>query len=172
MKQISPKQITANPIHLIASHWMLVTAGNMSDFNTMTASWGMVGEMWGMDVAETVVRPQRYTHEYIERTGKFTLSFFPENMRKILTVMGTHSGREMDKMHYPGLTAVELPSGEVTFKEASLVIECEVVYKDCFKAEAFVDKQLIGRWYPESDFHTRYIGRITNVWTADDDVQQ
>ena len=61
MKQISPKQITANPINLIASHWMLVTAGNMSDFNTMTASWGMVGEMWGMDVAETVVRPQRYT---------------------------------------------------------------------------------------------------------------
>lgn len=172
MKQISPKQISANAIDLIAKHWMLVTSGSIEDFNTMTASWGMVGEMWGMDVAETVVRPQRFTHEYIERTGKFTLSFFPESMRHILTVMGTHSGRELDKMHYPGLTAMELPSGEVGFREACLTIECEVVYKDQFRPEAFADKELIARWYPESDFHTRYIGRITNVLMPDDGAQQ
>ena len=172
MKQISPKQISANAIDLIAKHWMLVTSGTIEDFNPMTASWGMVGEMWGMDVAETVVRPQRFTHEYIERTGKFTLSFFPESMRHILTVMGTHSGRELDKMHYPGLTAMELPSGEVGFREACLTIECEVVYKDLFRPEAFADKELIARWYPASDFHTRYIGRITNVLMPDDGAQQ
>lgn len=168
MKQISPKQIKDNPIELIAKHWMLITAGDKHDFNTMTASWGMVGEMWGIDVAETVVRPQRYTHEYIERCNKFTLSFFPEDMRRILTVMGTQSGREIDKMHYPGLTAKELPSGLITFEEASLVIECEVIYKDNFSPGEFVDKALISRWYPEADFHTRYISRITDVWSAED----
>lgn len=168
MKQISPKQIKENPVELIAKHWMLVTAGNKHDFNTMTASWGMVGEMWGMDVAEAVIRPQRFTHEYIERTNRFTLSFFPEEMRRILTVMGTESGREIDKMHYPGLTAKELPSGQMTFEEATLVIECEVVYKGKFTAGEFVDKELVGRWYPQADFHTRYIGRIVNVWSAED----
>ncbi len=92
----------------------------------------MAGEMWGMDVAECVIRPQRFTHEYIERANKYTLSFFPENMRKILGVMGTKSGKEIDKMHYPGLNAEELPSGQISFKEAKLIIECEVIYSDAF----------------------------------------
>lgn len=168
MKQISPKHIKQNPIDLIASHWMLVTAGNKHDFNTMTASWGMIGEMWGMDVAETVVRPQRFTHQYIERTNRFTLSFYPESMRRVLSVMGTQSGRDIDKMHYPGLTAFELPSGQITFEEAELTIECEVVYKGRFSPEEFVDKSLMPRWYPGSDFHTRYIGKIVNVWTKEE----
>lgn len=168
MKEISPKQLKSNPIQLIAKDWMLVTSGTIDNFNTMTASWGMIGEMWGMDVAETVIRPQRYTHEFIDRTGKFTLSFFHEDMRRILTVMGTESGRDTDKMHYPGLDALLLPSGQVAFKQAKIVIECEVVYKDIYAPEHFIDKELISRWYPQADFHTRYIGRINHVWVQDD----
>ncbi len=167
MKEISPKEIQENAVKLIAKDWMLVTAGDRNDFNTMTASWGMIGEMWGMDVAETVVRPQRYTHEYIERAHRFTLSFYPENMRRTLTVIGTKSGRELDKMHYPGLDAIELPSGQITFRQAKLTIECEVVYKDRYTPESFIDKSLIPQWYPDADFHTRYIGRITHVWLPD-----
>lgn len=166
MKEIKPNELVTNIVRLIGEDWMLVTAGNIDSFNTMTASWGMLGYMWNLPVAETVVRPGRYTHEFIERTKRYTLSFFRPEMRETLGVMGTKSGRDIDKMHYPGLTAMELPDGQVTFKEAWLVLECEVVYSDDFNADAFLDKAIIGKWY-DHDFHTRYIGRITHVWEAE-----
>lgn len=166
MKEIKPTEIKENIIELISKTWMLVTSGDKNDFNTMTASWGMAGEMWGMNVAECVIRPQRFTHEYIERTNKYTLSFFPENMRKILGVMGTKSGKEIDKMHYPGLNAEELPSGQISFKEAKLIIECEVIYSDAFTPENFKDKTILEKWY-DNDLHTRYIGKITHVWVRE-----
>ena len=167
MKEIKPTEIKENAIRLIADDWMLVTAGRIDSFNMMTASWGMIGEMWGMPVAETVVRPQRYTHEFIEREGRFTLSFFGNEIKSILGVMGSKSGRDIDKMHYLGLTAIELPDKQVGFAEARLTLECEVVYADDFKPEAFKDSSLIDKWY-DNDLHTRYIGRIVKVWTTDD----
>lgn len=166
MKEIRPTQIDENAIKLIARDWMLVTGGDIHDFNTMTASWGMLGEMWGYDVAETVVRPQRYTNEYIARTGRFTLSFFKEDMRPILSVMGTKSGRDIDKMHYPGLEAIELPSGQVAFKEAKLIIDCDVIYCDRFSKEAFKEQKIVDKWYAD-DFHYRYIGKINHVYIPD-----
>ena len=39
-KEISVYDIHDNPFKLIADDWMLVTAGNLQKFNTMTASWG------------------------------------------------------------------------------------------------------------------------------------
>lgn len=163
MIEIKPSEIAENPIKLIAKDWMLVTAGDASNFNTMTASWGTIGEMWGFDVVETVIRPQRYTKEYIDKAGRFTLSFFPEEMRPLLAAMGKNSGRDIDKMHYPGLEVVELPSGALTFKGAKLVVETETVYVDRFAKDAFVDPAIEEKWY-DGDWHYRYIGRILHVW--------
>ena len=39
MEKIDPAWITENFISLIGREWMLVTAGDASRFNTMTASW-------------------------------------------------------------------------------------------------------------------------------------
>lgn len=166
MREIKPTEISANPVQLIARDWMLVTAGTVDDFNMMTASWGMIGEMWGLDVVETVIRPQRYTDEFVRNSGAFTLSFFPDSMRRLLSVMGTKSGREIDKMHFPGLEVMTTPSGGLTFKGAKLVIEAETVYEDTFRPDGFKDKSLIDKWY-DGDFHHRYIGRITHVWVND-----
>lgn len=164
MKEISPLQISENAIELFGKDWALVTAGTYDDFNTMTVSWGMVGSLWGEPMATVFVRPQRYTHQFFEREGKYTLAFFHPDMRRILGVMGTKSGRDIDKMHYPGLTAYELPSGQIGFREAKLIIECEVVYSDVFNEADFKDKALLNKIYPARDLHTRYIGRITHVW--------
>lgn len=166
MKAINPTDIPGNAIKMIGDDWMLVTAGDKHHFNTMTASWGMIGEMWGLPVAETVVRPQRYTHDFIEKTGHFTLSFYKPEMKKILGIMGSKSGREIDKMNYPGLDAIELQSGQMTFKQAWLTLECEVIYADKFDPNAFKDKSIIEKWY-DNDFHTRYIGKILNAWIED-----
>ncbi|MGN1132954.1 MAG: flavin reductase family protein, partial [Oscillospiraceae bacterium] len=53
--------LSLNPFQMIGKDWMLVTAGNEKSWNTMTASWGFAGVMWGKNVAEAVIRPQRYT---------------------------------------------------------------------------------------------------------------
>ena len=56
-----------NAFDLIGKEWMLVTAGNKEKFNTMTASWGGIGWLWNRPVAFVFIRPERYTHDFIER---------------------------------------------------------------------------------------------------------
>ena len=67
-KQIDPAEITDNFIRAIGREWMLVTAGNRESCNTMTASWGLIGFIWGRPVAQFVIRPQRYTREFVDRS--------------------------------------------------------------------------------------------------------
>ena len=169
MKEIKASQITDNPFKLISKDWMLVTAGTEDDFNMMTASWGFVGEIWGRDTVEIVVRRERYTHGFIERTGRFTLTFFDHEMTKALEVMGSHSGRTFDKMHYAGLQHEVLPTGQITFCGARLVLECEVVYADDFDPSCFKDPDIYRQWYGEGKggIHTRFYGRVLRVWVPD-----
>ena len=65
-----------NPFRLVGREWMLITAGTLDAFNTMTASWGALGHLWERDVAICYVRPQRYTCGFMERSSVYTLSFF------------------------------------------------------------------------------------------------
>ena len=76
--------------------WALLTAGNKGSFNTMTVSWGGMGTIWGKPVATVYVRTSRYTHEFMDREDYFTVSLFPEDYKKILGVLGSTSGRDMD----------------------------------------------------------------------------
>ena len=75
-EEISVKDIKENFIKLIADDYMLITAGNTDSCNTMTASWGGVGEMWGYDVSIIAVRPTRYTFGFLEESDFYTLCFF------------------------------------------------------------------------------------------------
>ena len=61
---VAPEDFDQSVFRLIGKEWMLVTAKNQEGkVNTMTASWGGFGVMWGKNVAVTVLRPQRYTKE-------------------------------------------------------------------------------------------------------------
>ena len=104
MKKIDPKEIRDNAMQLIGHDWMLVTAGTPEHFNMMTASWGGLGFMWKKPVAFVVIRPQRHTFGFIEAGEEFTLSFFSHEYHKALTVCGTTSGRDTDKVAASGLT--------------------------------------------------------------------
>ena len=76
-----------NAFDLIGKEWMLVTAGTEDKFNTMTASWGGVGILWNKPVAFLFIRPERYTHDFIEENDRLTLSFYGEEYRKALLNM-------------------------------------------------------------------------------------
>lgn len=81
-------------IKAIGKEWMLVTAGTPDKFNTMTASWGGVGYLWNKAVAFVFIRPERYTHEFVENNERLTLAFLGNENREILNFCGTKSGRD------------------------------------------------------------------------------
>ena len=82
-KKITPEDITDNMFKAISKDWMLITAGNADGLNTMTASWGSVGQLWGKNVATCYIRPTRYTLGFMEENNYYTLSFYSEECLKV-----------------------------------------------------------------------------------------
>ncbi len=161
-KEINIKEIKENAVDLIASQWGLVTAGDENGLNTMTVSWGALGELWGQDMVTIYIRPQRYTLKYLEAQDFFTLSFYPEDMKKIHSVCGSKSGRDTDKIKECNLTPVFDESAPY-FKEAKLVLVCRKVAKGEFAPEQIIDKSIIASQYPSNDFHYIYYGAVEKV---------
>ena len=159
-KEISAKEINGNLIKAISEEWMLISAGNSKKYNMMTASWGFAGEMWGNDSVVAMVRPQRYTLEFLEQSDYFTLSFYGDN-KDIHKVCGSKSGRDVDKTALTGLTPV-FADNTVYFEEARLVIVCKKQYVEPLKENCFTDKEPL-KWYPEKDYHYMVIGKIEKV---------
>ena len=160
---ISPETITDNVFKLLDKDWMLITAGTLDHYNTMTASWGHMGIMWNLPVSICWIRPQRYTFEFAEKYSHYTLSFFSEEYREALQFCGSKSGRDYDKSAETGLTPVATEGGNVFFQEARLVMECRKLYSDDLKSEKFIVPELASKHYPAKDFHRFYMGEVVQV---------
>lgn len=140
---------------------MLLTAGSFSEnnFNTMTIAWGGLGTMWQKPLVMVVVRPTRYTYEFMEKHGTFTVAAFPADLKEKLQYLGSHSGRDSDKISEAGLTpqaslAAEAPS----FAEADLVLECRKSYFDDYNPDNFL-ADYIAKQY-NNDYHRMYFGEV------------
>ena len=159
-KEINPKEIDGNIIKAIADEWMLISAGDESGYNMMTASWGFAGEMWGNDSVIAMIRPQRYTMEFVDKKDYFTLSFYGDN-KDIHKVCGSKSGRDVNKTELTGLTPV-FSDDTVYFDEARLVIVCKKQYVQRLEENCFIDKEPL-KWYENKDYHYMIIGKIEKV---------
>lgn len=166
MRKIELKDLNDNFFEAISKEWMLVTAGSKDKFNTMTASWGGTGELWGTPVAFVFIRPERYTFEFMERSECFTLSFLGYENKDIHKICGSKSGRDTDKIGETGLRPVFTEQGNILYEQSRLSLECRKLYTDTIKEGCFVDKSLLGRWYGEGrgGLHHMYIGEIQNAW--------
>ncbi|MBM6924469.1 flavin reductase family protein [Pseudoflavonifractor phocaeensis] len=161
-EKIDPKALDQNVFSLIGDQWMLITAGTEDECNTMTASWGGLGVLWGKPVATVYIRPQRYTLEFVEREDTFTLCFFGEEYRKALALCGSKSGRDIDKVKECGFT-VATAEGAPYFEEADLVLVCRKAYWQDMDPTHFLDEEIDGKWYPQKDYHRIFIGEILEV---------
>jgi flavin reductase (DIM6/NTAB) family NADH-FMN oxidoreductase RutF len=159
--EIKPSELNENAIKLIGSDWMLITAGDMKHYNTMTANWGSMGYLWHKPVIFIFIRPQRYTYEFVEQNDYFTCSFFEEKYRDILSFCGTYSGRDCDKSDETGITPIRT-NNSIGFKQASIIIECRKIYIQDLQPSGFIDP-IIKSHYPDNDYHRMYIGEITSV---------
>lgn len=159
--EIKPVELKENAIKLIGYDWMLLTAGNITNYNTMTASWGGMGMLWNKPVMYIFVRPQRFTFEFIEREEYFTCSFFDEKHRSKLSFCGTYSGRDCNKAEEVNISPIET-TNSISFKEAKIIVECRKIYSQDIDPTHFIE-QGIGDHYPDNDYHRMYIGEITSV---------
>ncbi len=164
--EISPEALGENVFDLIGKQWMLITAGDDKDVNTMTASWGGMGVLWGKNVCFIFVRPQRYTFGFLEKTEGFTLSFFEESHRKALELCGSKSGRDLDKIAAAGLTKAWCGEQRPAFEEAKLVVACRKLYYQDLIPEQFLDPA-IDKNYPRKDYHRMYVGAIEACYTKE-----
>ena len=168
-REIPVADLQINPMELIAKDWMLITAGDdKTGYNTMTASWGHLGSIWGhnggLPTSVIFVRPQRYTKEFVDREPLYTLCFFSNAYKKALGYLGRNSGRDGDKVAAAGLTPV-FGDGYTYFAEAELVMVCRKLYRAPVVEEGFLDKELMEECYPNKDFHDLYVGHIIKVLT-------
>jgi len=163
-RKIAAEEIDKNSIKLIGKDWMLITAGSLDSYNTMTASWGQFGVLWNLPVAICFIRPQRYTYEFVEQSEYYTLTFFEKEYRSALNFCGSKSGRDYDKAKETGLSPMKTDFNNVSFQEAKLIMECKKIYSDDIKEDGFIAKNLVNKNYPTKDFHRFYIGEIKNVW--------
>lgn len=159
---IDPKQLKDNVFSLIGDKWMLITAGTAQACNTMTASWGGLGVIWGAPAATCYIRPQRYTKEFMDREEYFTLAFFGEEHRKALALCGAKSGREVDKVKECGFTVTTAGCGAPYFEQAELVLVCRKRFVQAMDP-ANLPQDVKEKWYPEKDYHVMYIGEIVEA---------
>ena len=163
-KEVNIKDIEDNLISMVADEWMLVTAGSHDSFNTMTASWGFFGEIWHKECAVTVVRPSRYTYEFLNSNDCFSLSFMGNN-RDVHKICGSKSGRDVDKVTQTGITPV-FSDGTVYFEEARVVVICRKLYVSDILPEKFCDRECLES-YGGDNYHRAYVGEIVKVLIQD-----
>ena len=163
---VDPKSLDLNVFSAIGEKWMLITAGTADKCNTMTASWGGLGVIWGAPAATCYIRPQRYTKEFIDKEELFSVSFLKDGHRDALKLCGSVSGRDHDKIKEAGLTPVFI-DGVPAFEEADTILICRKMYRTSMNPADFIDKDADSKFYPEKDYHDMYIAEIVKAVVAE-----
>ena len=161
-KEIKPEDLNKSAFQLIGKDWMLISAKKDNKVNTMTASWGGFGVMFNKNVVYIVIRPQRYTREFVDNSDTFSLTFFDETFRKQLNYFGTVSGRDEDKISKSNLT-IQYLNNTPYFEEGNIAIICKKVYSQDFKSDCFIISELDKKWFPYKDYPRLYIAEIEKI---------
>lgn len=169
-KPVSPEEIgdSYNVFTLAGKDFFTITAGKEDHYNSMIGSGGGFGLLFKKPTAWCLIRADRYTLELILKEKTYTMSYFSEEYKKQMLFLGSKSGRDSGKMKEAELTSVQIPSGDLSFKEARLIIECRLTQittphpDDFYSQEA---KDYIKEAYKEvSDYRKYVFGEITHTW--------
>ena len=167
-KKISPEEISDDVFTLFGKVFPVITAGKANKYNSMTGSGGGFGLLFRKPTTWCLIRSDRYTLELIQKEQSYTMSYFPDEYMEQIIFLGSKSGRDSEKMKEIELASVQTPSGDMSFKEAGLIIECKLTQittpnpDDFYSQEA---KDYLNEAYKdESDYRKYVFGEITNVW--------
>ncbi len=118
--------------------------------NLITIGWKSLGFLWNMPIATIAVRPDRYSHQLLERgVQAFTINLGGDVVENNLDYCGTYSGQSVDKVKARNITLKPCKHIPVPFIDgAKYVYGCEIVHK--------TDSGNITK-------HTLYYGKIIEV---------
>ena len=158
-------EFSSLPLSQFDKQWMLLTSGDFQKkhFNSMTISWGSMGTIWNRPLAMVVVRPTRYTIEFMDKYETFTLCAFSSDYRSALNLLGTKSGRDGNKIEASGLTPIAgTQAAAPIFAEAELAIECRKIYWQDLDPTHFLYKWIDNN-YPVKDYHRMFFGEVLAI---------
>jgi len=170
-KEIEVKDVPEDVFTLIGKDFAVITAGNSSHYNSMVAGWGGWGILFSKPTTFLMLRSSRYTLELMRKEQRYTMAFFDNEFKDDIMEFGKQSGRDSDeKMKNTKLTAVETPSGNMAFKEAKLIIECNLVQVTTVAPDDFYTEEskkfVIDAHAETGDYHKVVFGEITKVWVS------
>ena len=165
MRKVDQKSITDNVIDEFKNQAALVCARKKDGtFNMYTIAWGSIGELWSKDVLTVYVKPIRYTDQFLFEDEYFTVTFLNNEDRKVLSICGSKSGRDIDKVKECNLSVVDLGKG-ITFEGFRRVYLCRKIYQGQLKKEEFVNSNdIIDKYYKDEPYHNFYVGEIIEVY--------
>ncbi|MBQ2897450.1 MAG: flavin reductase family protein [Clostridia bacterium] len=167
-KEIDVNEVKDNFISLIGKDYALITVKNDDKINMMTASWGFFGVMWNKNAVSLVIRPSRYTYQFLKEGSEFTINFLQNGYDDVLKFCGTKSGRDYNKVKETGLTPIEICKNSVLFSESKLAFLCKKVYVQDMDKNLFCNKDFSKKMYPDGDVHTMFIAEIEKVYCLKD----
>ena len=143
----------------------VLSVGDKNNYNSMLISWGSLGVAWKKPIFTVYVKPDTYTHEFMEKYDIFTVSFIKGQLNTDFILYGTLSGRDYNKEKMSGSHIKFLDDGGITFEETNEVYVCRKLVSSHFKEEE-VDKSIIELYksnlevYKSTNPHSIYIGEI------------
>ena len=177
----TPVELTEHYGHILQAlrRGVSLTASADGRVNPMTISWGMLGIEWNRPLFITYVRTGRFTHGLLDRNPEFTVNLpapGTDHPTRLVSYLGTHSGRNEDKIATLGLHLV--PGSEVSvpgLAELPLTLECRILYRQLQQADCFLpgNEAILKSCYPQDvpseatgsnrDFHTAIYGEIVGA---------
>ena len=143
----------------------ILSVGTKDNYNSMMIGWGSLGVAWKKPIFTVYVKPETYTHEFMEKNDLFTVSFIKGNIYNEFILYGSLSGRNFNKEKLSGSHIKFLDDGGITFEEAVEVFVCKKIAYFNLKEDE-VDKSIIDLYnnnlavYSSTKPHSVYIGEI------------
>lgn len=163
--EISPYHWQCNPFVEIGENWLTVnTPGEIE--NSMTASWGSMGIAWNLPVFTLLIRRERHSWKLIQNQNNLTICGWErEKYGKVLSYLGTVSGKHEDKMKGSNLT-VRHDGKAIFFDECRWFIDGTVIFaqpmnETCFRAP-FFDK-FIPEFYSKEWMHYLVYAKVERL---------
>ena len=168
LQAADPKTLTGEFIQAFGTRNALLTAGNGENCNTMTIGWCQLGRLWNLPVCTVYVRPERYTYQFMESNGYFSICVLPDIAKQTLALCGSQSGRLVNKIKECGLT-LRYGVGETPFfEEAEMAVVCKKLYvQDMEPVCVTAGEETILPYYgKKGGWHRIYTGEIVEAYTV------
>ncbi|HOW24477.1 MAG TPA: flavin reductase [Bacteroidales bacterium] len=160
--KVALSEVLLETLNRLDGDGILLVAGDPP--NPMTIGWSTIGHIWNKDVMNVLVRPVRYTFQFMESEEDFSVCVLPDRYRKELNLCGTRSGRDINKLEVCNLHVEKCSNVNSFFiSESTIHFECRIVHKH-FLDPATLDPAIIKRYYPQKDYHMVYYGEIVGIF--------